>query len=331
MKKFKFLTLTLLVLAICMTSVSATAALNPAGTYEDGVVTVTANGTAGAADATIIATRQDGNLTSSPAFTEAEILASVVYIDQIDAEEEMSVSFVPARVAEGDTVSIFMAGAGASGVEVANVSVEEEEEIIRTLTLYLNGGSLAEAAPESYPAEGYTLPIPTKAAHTFLGWYANAEFTDEAVTAIPAETEGAKEFYAKWVANVSAIASDAGYTAEAVDAEEKEGVISVTATFGNHIANVTSYGFYVYLTETAEVDRCNISATGNANSFYTVTYGIPADEFDTDVIFLPYVVVDGEYVYGEATALSVEDAKDGELKYLGTFENLEAQLGIDAE
>ena len=44
MKKFKFLTLTLLVLAICMTSVSATAALNPAGTYEDGVVTAVGKG-----------------------------------------------------------------------------------------------------------------------------------------------------------------------------------------------------------------------------------------------------------------------------------------------
>ena len=326
MKKFKFLTLTLLVLAICMTSVSATAALNPAGTYEDGVVTVTASGAAGAADATIIATRQNGEKAVAPAFTEADVLASIVYIDQIPAAADMSVSFAPARVAEGDTVSVFMAGAGASGVEIANVELETEEEVIRTLTLNLNGGSLATEAPTVYPAEGLTLPVPTKAAYTFLGWYANAEFTGEAVTAIAAETVGAKEFFAKWAVNVTAFASDAGYTAEAADAEEKEGVISVTATFGSHIANVTNYGFYVYLTGMDKVDGNNISATGNANSFYTVTYGIPADKFTTDVIFLPYVVVDGEYVFGEAETLSVEDAVDGELKYLGTIDNLVAQL-----
>ena len=331
MKKFKFLTLTLLVLAICMTSVSATAALNPEATYADGIVTVTATGTDDATDATIIATRQADELSEAPAFTEVDVLASIVYIDQIEPEAEMSVSFAPARVAEGNTVSVFMAGAGASGIEVANVSLVTEEEVIRTLTLNLNGGSLEEAAPENYPAEGLTLPVPTKAANTFLGWYDNADCDGEAVTAIAANTEGAKEFWANWAVNVTEFASDAGYTAESAEAAAKEGVISVTATFGSHIENVTSYGFYVYLTGMNYVDGNNISATGDANSFYTVTYGIPTDKFGTDVIFLPYVVVGGEYVYGEVTALSVEDAVDGDLKYLGTIANLESQLGIGAE
>lgn len=334
MKKFKFLTLTLLVLAICMTSVSATAALEVAQpTYDaaTNVVTVLAHSEAGAADATIIATRQAAQSNANPTFTEAEVLASIVYIDQIPAAEDMSVRFTPARVAEGDWVSVYMAGAGASGIERKNVEVKAE--VGGTYTLNTNGGTLPSGsfAEGEYDEDGISLPAPKKDGYTFVGWYANAEFTGNVFTEIEAGEVGAKEFWAKWTANVTAFVSDAGYTAVSADAVDKEGVISVTATFGSHITDVTEYGFYVYLTGMNKVDGNNISATGNANSFYTVTYGIPADEFDTDVIFLPYVVVAGEYVYGEAEALTVENAVDGEPKYLGTIANLEAQLGIDAE
>jgi uncharacterized repeat protein (TIGR02543 family) len=42
------------------------------------------------------------------------------------------------------------------------------------------------------------LPIPTKTDYTFAGWYDNAELNGTAVTAIPANSTGNKEFWAKW-------------------------------------------------------------------------------------------------------------------------------------
>ncbi|MBQ7037334.1 MAG: InlB B-repeat-containing protein [Clostridia bacterium] len=336
MKKFKLLTLTLLVLAICMTSVSATAALNPVGTYEEGIVTVTASGEAGAADATIIATRQDGELDSAPAtFSEADILASVVYIDQFDAAADMSVSFAPERVAEGDTVSVFMAGAGASGIEIENVSLEEEEPVDRTLVLTLNGGTLDPAAPGTYPEAGYVLPEPTKAGFTFGGWYANGEFTGDAVTEIAAAEAaigGAKTFYAKWLENVASFVYDSGYCApEEESVEDVTGVISVTVSFASHIDNVTNAGFYVYLTGGFN-DKVDISGECAASDFYTVVYDIPEEEFDTTIIFMPYVVTDEGTVFGTARELTVNSASAlGELQYLGTIEDLAAELALDAE
>lgn len=66
--------------------------------------------------------------------------------------------------------------------------------------LNTNGGTLANA-PTSYKyGEGLTLPEPTRTGHTFLGWYANATFSGDVVTAISPRAAGDKIFYAKWEA-----------------------------------------------------------------------------------------------------------------------------------
>lgn len=44
-----------------------------------------------------------------------------------------------------------------------------------------------------------TLPIPVKDGDVFGGWYASADFSGEAMKAIPAEAKGPQTFYAKWV------------------------------------------------------------------------------------------------------------------------------------
>ncbi|SMG37673.1 InlB B-repeat-containing protein [Fibrobacter sp. UWB13] len=44
-----------------------------------------------------------------------------------------------------------------------------------------------------------TLPIPVKDGDVFGGWYANADFSGEAMKAIPAEAKGPQTFYAKWI------------------------------------------------------------------------------------------------------------------------------------
>lgn len=64
----------------------------------------------------------------------------------------------------------------------------------------LNGGVNNPENPAGYNV--LTLPLevlaPTKAAYKFLGWYDNAEFEGEALTAIAAGTRGDVTLYAKW-------------------------------------------------------------------------------------------------------------------------------------
>ena len=43
------------------------------------------------------------------------------------------------------------------------------------------------------------LPVPVKDGDVFGGWYASADFSGEAIKAIPAEAKGLQTFYAKWI------------------------------------------------------------------------------------------------------------------------------------
>jgi uncharacterized repeat protein (TIGR02543 family) len=49
--------------------------------------------------------------------------------------------------------------------------------------------------------------VPTKAGYTFGGWYANNGLTGSAVTAIAAGSTGNVEFWAKWTAVSTAVAT----------------------------------------------------------------------------------------------------------------------------
>ena len=69
------------------------------------------------------------------------------------------------------------------------------------ITYSLNDGANPASAPESYTyGKGATLPIPVRANFTFEGWYTNAGFTGDPVTAIGPAEMGEKTFYARWEA-----------------------------------------------------------------------------------------------------------------------------------
>jgi uncharacterized repeat protein (TIGR02543 family) len=44
----------------------------------------------------------------------------------------------------------------------------------------------------------YTLPIPYRTNHTFVGWFENSDLTGSAVTSIASKTFTNKTYYAKW-------------------------------------------------------------------------------------------------------------------------------------
>lgn len=74
------------------------------------------------------------------------------------------------------------------------------------VTYYLNGGTNAKKNPKSYMAKTGTFDLQpaTRKGYDFLGWYRDASFAGEPVTAISQTDTGVLSFYAKWaVANYS--------------------------------------------------------------------------------------------------------------------------------
>ena len=72
-----------------------------------------------------------------------------------------------------------------------------------TVTFDANGGTINSGAIASYTyGVGATLPTDvTREGYTFAGWYASADFSGDAVTAISAEDTGNKTYWAKWTPN----------------------------------------------------------------------------------------------------------------------------------
>jgi uncharacterized repeat protein (TIGR02543 family) len=66
----------------------------------------------------------------------------------------------------------------------------------------LNGGDPLPSASDKYFApQSFTLPIPTKEGHSFVGWYQSADLTGTPVVEIPEGSTGKKTYYAKWQTN----------------------------------------------------------------------------------------------------------------------------------
>ena len=79
--------------------------------------------------------------------------------------------------------------------------------ITYNISYVLNGGTLPNDHPNTYNYESnaITLPTPTRDGYTFSGWYDNALFEGNPITAIANHSNGNKEFYAKWSANTYTI------------------------------------------------------------------------------------------------------------------------------
>lgn len=66
------------------------------------------------------------------------------------------------------------------------------------ITYNTNGGNAISDTPYTIESENITLPTPTYIGHRFMGWYASADFTGNAITSLPKGSTGNKTFYAKW-------------------------------------------------------------------------------------------------------------------------------------
>ncbi|MDO4501973.1 MAG: Ig-like domain-containing protein [Coriobacteriia bacterium] len=89
-----------------------------------------------------------------------------------------------------------------------------------TINLNLNNddAALTDADWEAtyLKRDGKELPTAEAEGYTFVGWFANADLSGEAVTEVPAGSEGAKTFYAKWMKNITnadvkVVAGDGAY------------------------------------------------------------------------------------------------------------------------
>ena len=104
-----------------------------------------------------------------------------------------------------------------------------------TVTLNANDGTINSGVITSYTyGVGATLPTDvTREGYTFAGWYASADFSGDAVTAISAEDTGNKTYWAKWTANAYGITvtNDGNGEASADKTTAVEGeTVTLTAT-----------------------------------------------------------------------------------------------------
>jgi M6 family metalloprotease-like protein/uncharacterized repeat protein (TIGR02543 family) len=73
-----------------------------------------------------------------------------------------------------------------------------------SIIYHLNGGSGVEDTQYN-ESMSFVLPIPTKKAYDFIGWYQEADFSDNAIVSLEVGSSGDKEFYAKWQATIYTI------------------------------------------------------------------------------------------------------------------------------
>ena len=73
-----------------------------------------------------------------------------------------------------------------------------------TIYYMLNGGTNPEGTVNYYvPAEGYILPIPTKAESKFCGWFTDAEFKNQITEIAPGTPAQKITVYAKWISPIA--------------------------------------------------------------------------------------------------------------------------------
>ncbi|MBE6952827.1 MAG: hypothetical protein E7452_04645, partial [Ruminococcaceae bacterium] len=106
---------------------------------------------------------------------------------------------------------------------VALYPVWEAEEY--TVTLKTNGGTIAYGKNVTGYTHGTETALPTagemfKNLYTFEGWYENADFSGEAVTAISATDIGNKTYYAKWELDGYSVNFDLQGHGDAIDEQK---------------------------------------------------------------------------------------------------------------
>ncbi len=137
-----------------------------------------------------------------------------------------------------------------------------------TIIYHSNGGSAITDGSYTIESPEITLPLPTWTGHNFLGWFANANFTGNAITKIPTESTGDKEFWAKWDTIRFTIAITKGANGTVVPAGNASG--EVTVDYGDTV----SFSFAPndgYQVDVVKVDGNVITPTPSTYSFKNVT------------------------------------------------------------
>ena len=160
---------------------------------------------------------------------------------------------------------------------------------------------------------------PTAEGYIFLGWFDEA---GNKVSVVPADTASNVKVTAKWSATVEFdVMADAGYYAETRSAADKVGTIAFNARVKNVEEAkdiISTFGIFVYdLTgSTVKITAKNADMEQLVNDngeFHIIISDIDIDHFDSNVMAVPYVVVNGEIIMGEAMNIKVSQTQ----KWLG--------------
>ena len=112
---------------------------------------------------------------------------------------------------------------------------------------------------------------------------------------------------------------DAGYYADAPDADEKEGIIIFGAETIDGINEASKYGMWIYRENGEEekviLESGDITTYKNEDGkFFATVTNIPSENFDDIVIAKPYIVVGDETIWGQTINYTVNQGN----KWLGT-------------
>ena len=137
------------------------------------------------------------------------------------------------------------------------------------ITYESNGGTLPPGSLEGYvisKADGRALPTPTKGDATFLGWYTDAQFSGQPVTAVPGGSVAPVKYYAKWKAQEAPVALGVksielnGHTAQALENNQ----FQLTLPYGADLTQIEVSDIHVTLTD----DRATIENPSLNNSVF---------------------------------------------------------------
>jgi len=350
----KFLTIALLVMALCVVSVAAyaegettvvpeSANITVKEVTSDNVVSVTVPASESAAQTVVLVVKgTEKNITTVAA--NESLADEIIYVDQATASGSKEFTFIPRALApeEGAEAVVYegpavvFTSSGGSAVEVKTIDTKYYETF--TITMTNDGVATTQSVKEG---ASYVLPKPVKVGYAFKGWFDgdNKEVTeiasadaDVSVTAkweplfetVP-EGSGSNGFTeGDYTQNVDNKVADTGFYADE-DGNPKEYVVSVTTTVGTGLEGetISEYGFYIY-------NRANGKhkvAKGNGTilageSFYAIAEGIPTDKTDVEVYFKPYAKVGETYYWGAGHGFKVDSLKGtGAGKNLGAKAN----------
>ncbi|MDR1785962.1 MAG: InlB B-repeat-containing protein [Spirochaetaceae bacterium] len=141
------------------------------------------------------------------------------------------------------------------------------------ITYNTNGGTLPDGAPAAYWTYKLplTLPTPALAPYVFLGWYDNPQFQGSPVTAIPAGSNGSREFWALWRSRTPA------FSIETVDKGIGAAMADVPFTLTNDPPFTENAVWKVYAAASGDALASEVSGVDLAVSGSTLTLSHPSD------------------------------------------------------